>query len=88
VTEVTRKDEPPDLVKASNTLFESRIPAIHRLGIRIVELREDFVAGTAPLGGNLNYQSSMYAGTLFGLGEASAQVCSPPILTCSVSPQR
>jgi len=35
-----------------------------------VELREGFVAGAAPLAGNLNYQGSMYAGTLFGLGEA------------------
>jgi thioesterase domain-containing protein len=62
--------DPPDLVNALNALFESRIPAMHRLGIRIVELREDFVAGTAPLAGNLNHQGSMYAGTLFGLGEA------------------
>jgi hypothetical protein len=43
---------------------------MHRLGIRIVELREGFIAGTAPLAGNLNYRGSMYAGTLFGLGEA------------------
>jgi hypothetical protein len=70
VTEVTHKGDPPDLVNALNTLFKSRIPAMHRLGIRIVELRKDFVAGTAPLAGNLNYQSSMYAGRLFGLGEA------------------
>jgi thioesterase domain-containing protein len=61
---------PPDLVNALNALFESRIPAMHQLGIRIVELREGFVAGIAPLAGNLNYQGSMYAGTLFGLGEA------------------
>jgi acyl-coenzyme A thioesterase PaaI-like protein len=58
------------LVNALNALFENRIPAMYRLGIRIVELRDDFVAGTAPLAGNLNYQGSMYAGTLFGLGEA------------------
>jgi acyl-coenzyme A thioesterase PaaI-like protein len=70
VTGMPTKGDPPDLVNALNALFENRIPAMHRLGIRIVELREDFVAGTAPLAGNLNYQSSMYAGTLFGLGEA------------------
>jgi thioesterase domain-containing protein len=58
------------LASAVNALFESRIPAMYRLGIRIVELREEFVAGTAPLAGNFNYQGSMYAGTLFGLGEA------------------
>ena len=61
---------------------------MYRLGIRIVELRDDFVAGTAPLAGNLNYQGSMYAGTLFGLGEASARARSSPISTCSASPQR
>jgi acyl-coenzyme A thioesterase PaaI-like protein len=70
VTGMPTNGGPPDLVNALNALFKSRIPAMHRLGIRIVELREDFVAGTAPLAGNLNYQSSMYAGTLFGLGEA------------------
>jgi thioesterase domain-containing protein len=64
------KGDQPDLVNALNAVFENRIPAMYRLGIRIVELREDFVAGTAPLAGNLNYQDSMYAGTLFGLGEA------------------
>jgi thioesterase domain-containing protein len=58
------------LAKSVNALFEDRIPAMYRLGIRIVELREGFVVGTAPLAGNLNYQGSMYAGTLFGLGEA------------------
>jgi acyl-coenzyme A thioesterase PaaI-like protein len=47
---------------------------IHRLGIRIVEVRDGFIAGTAPLAGNLNYQGSMYAGTLFGLGEALGAV--------------
>jgi thioesterase domain-containing protein len=62
--------DPEASASALNALFESRIPAMHRLGIRIVELREGFVAGTAPLAGNLNYQGSMYAGTLFGLGEA------------------
>jgi thioesterase domain-containing protein len=64
------KGDQPDLVNALNAVLENRIPAMYRLGIRIVELREDFVAGTAPLAGNLNYQDSMYAGTLFGLGEA------------------
>ena len=62
--------DPADLASSVNALFESRIPAMYRLGIRIVELREGFVAGVAPLAGNLNYQGSMYAGTLFGLGEA------------------
>jgi len=62
--------DPAGLASSVNALFESRIPAMYRLGIRIVELREGFVAGVAPLAGNLNYQGSMYAGTLFGPGEA------------------
>jgi hypothetical protein len=37
--------DPAVLASGVNALFESRIPAMHRLGIRIVELREGFVAG-------------------------------------------
>jgi thioesterase domain-containing protein len=62
--------DPADLVSLVNAMFESRIPVIHRLGIRIVEVRDGLIVGAAPLAGNLNYQGSMYAGTLFGLGEA------------------
>jgi hypothetical protein len=39
-----------------NAMLEDRIPVIHRLGIRIVEVRDGFIAGAAPLAGNLNYQ--------------------------------
>ena len=42
-----------------NAMFEDRIPVIHRLGIRIVEVRDGFIAGAAPLAGNLNYQGSI-----------------------------
>jgi thioesterase domain-containing protein len=66
--------DPAGLVSLVNAMFEDRIPVIHRLGIRIVEARNGFIAGTAPLAGNLNYQGSMYAGTLFGLGEALGAV--------------
>src|SRR6201996_3668619 len=55
-------------------MFEERIPVIHRLGIRIVEVRDGLIVGVAPLADNLNYQGSMYAGTLFGLGEALGAV--------------
>jgi thioesterase domain-containing protein len=66
--------DPDGLATLVNEMFESRIPVIHRLGIRIVEVRDGFIAGAAPLAGNLNYQGSMYAGTLFGLGEALGAV--------------
>jgi thioesterase domain-containing protein len=66
--------DPECVASLVNAMFEDRIPVIHRLGIRIAEVRDGFIAGTAPLAGNLNYQGSMYAGTLFGLGEALGAV--------------
>jgi thioesterase domain-containing protein len=63
-----------DIASLVNSMFEERIPVIHRLGIRIVEVRDGLIVGTAPLADNLNYQGSMYAGTLFGLGEALGAV--------------
>jgi len=66
--------DPAGVARLVNATFEDRIPVIGRLGIRIVEVRDGIIAGTAPLAGNLNYQGSMYAGTLFGLGEALGAV--------------
>jgi len=66
--------DPAGVANLVNAMFEDRIPVIHRLGIRIVEVRDGLIVGTAPLAGNLNYQGSMYAGTLFGLGEALGAV--------------
>jgi thioesterase domain-containing protein len=68
------KPDPAGIAGMVNALFEARIPVIHRLGIRIVEVRDGLIVGAAPLAGNLNYQGSMYAGTLFGLGEALGAV--------------
>ena len=62
--------DPAGVANLVNAMFEDRRPVLHRLGIRIVEVRDGLIVGTAPLAGNLNYQGSMYAGTLFGLGEA------------------
>jgi len=66
--------DPVGVASGVNALIEERIPVMHRLGIRIVEVRDGLIVGTAPLAGNLNYQGSMYAGTLFGLGEALGAV--------------
>ena len=66
--------DPAGVASMVNELIKERIPVMHRLGIRIVEVRDGMIAGTAPLEGNLNYQGSMYAGTLFGLGEALGAV--------------
>ena len=52
-----------------NAFIENQIPVMHRLGIRILDLREGFVVGAAPLAGNVNHLGTMYAGTLFGLAE-------------------
>ena len=76
------------LASAVNALFEHRIPVMHRLGIRIVELREGLVSGAAPLEGNLNYQGSMYAGPCSAWERPSAAACSSPTLTCADSPRR
>ena len=66
--------DPAHIASLVNAMFEDRIPVIHRLGIRIVEVRDGLIVGAAPIAGNLNYQGSMYAGTLFGLGEALGAV--------------
>ena len=58
-----------DLIGLANTVIEHSIPAMHSLGIRVVELRPGYAASTAPLAGNGNHLGSMYAGTLFGLAE-------------------
>lgn len=73
--------DPAGLASLVNAMFEDRIPVIHRLGIRIVEVRDGFIAGTAPLAGNLNYQGSMYAGTCSVWERRWAPLCSRPILT-------
>jgi hypothetical protein len=46
-------DDPDGIASLVNTIFEERIPVIHRLGIRIVEVRDGRIAATAPLAGNL-----------------------------------
>jgi acyl-coenzyme A thioesterase PaaI-like protein len=65
--------DPAGLVSLVNAMFESRIPVIHRLGSNRAGPGRTIV-GAAPLAGNVNYQGSMYAGTLFGLGEALGAV--------------
>lgn len=61
--------DPAGLASRMNAFIESQIPVMYRLGIRIVDLREGFVVGAAPLAGNVNHLGTMYAGTLFGLAE-------------------
>ena len=66
--------DPADVASLVNALIKEQPVATHRLRIRIVEVRDGLIVGTAPLEGNLNDQGSMYAGTLFGLGEALGAV--------------
>ena len=47
--------DPAGVASMVNELIKERIPVMHRLGIRIVEVRDGMIAGTAPLEGNLNY---------------------------------
>jgi thioesterase domain-containing protein len=67
---MTTNDSPDVLASRMNAFIENQIPVMHRLGIRILDLREGSVVGAAPLAGNVNHLGTMYAGTLFGLAEA------------------
>lgn len=58
-----------DLSGLINEFIEQAIPAMHGLGIRVLELAPGHVVATAPLEGNANHLGTLYAGTLFGLGE-------------------
>lgn len=58
-----------DLVSLFNGVIEQAVPAMHGLGIRVAELSPGHVVATAPLAGNSNHLGTLYAGTLFGLGE-------------------
>jgi len=62
-------ESPSGFVEIFNGLIELTVPQMFALGIRVVELREGHVVGTAPIEGNGNHFGSMYAGTLFGLAE-------------------
>jgi acyl-coenzyme A thioesterase PaaI-like protein len=45
------------------------VPRLGQMGIRVVELRRGFVRAEVPLEGNGNHLGTMYAGTLFAIGE-------------------
>ena len=47
--------DPAGVANLVNAMFEERIPVIHRLGIRIVEVRDGLIVGAAPLGSNLKW---------------------------------
>ena len=51
-----------------NAMLEDRIPVIHRLGIRIVEVRDGFIAGAAPLAGNPQFSGLDRPATEAGKG--------------------
>jgi len=57
------------LVELFNSVLQESVPAMHGLGIRVVELQPGRVLGAAPMAGNSNHLGTMYAGTLFGLAE-------------------
>jgi thioesterase domain-containing protein len=58
-----------DMVGLMNSVLQESVPAMHGLGIRVVELRPGHAVGEAPMAGNSNHMGTMYAGTLFGLAE-------------------
>jgi thioesterase domain-containing protein len=61
--------ESPELAEVINAGMEQAVPAMHRLGIRVAEVRPGYAVATVPLAGNSNHFGSMYAGALFGVAE-------------------
>jgi len=58
-----------DPVALMNAVIEHVVPAMHQLGIRVVESHGGRAVGVAPMAGNGNHLGTMYAGTLFSLAE-------------------
>jgi thioesterase domain-containing protein len=58
-----------DWAELINAGMEHAVPAMHNLGIRVVEARPGYAVTTVPLAGNVNHFGSMYAGALFGVAE-------------------
>ncbi len=50
-------------------LLEGTIPIIKAMGIRILEMRDRHVKVVLPLAPNINHIGTMYAGSLFTVGE-------------------
>ncbi|WP_187774378.1 PaaI family thioesterase [Lolliginicoccus suaedae] len=61
-----------------NAFIQQSIPAVPRLGIEVVELREGRAVSALPLEGNANHFGAMYAGSLFCAGELLAGVLVAP----------
>ncbi|WP_236737621.1 PaaI family thioesterase [Mycobacteroides franklinii] len=52
-----------------NAGMEHAVPAMHQLGIRVLEVRPGHAVTVVPLAGNSNHIGTMYAGALFGAAE-------------------
>jgi len=50
-------------------LAETSIEAIKRTGIKVIALKEGYAKMVMPLEGNINHVGTMYAGSLFTIGE-------------------
>jgi thioesterase domain-containing protein len=59
----------PELAEFINAGMRYAVPAMHRLGIRVLEVRPGYAVAAVPLAGNVNHFGSMYAGALFGVAE-------------------
>jgi thioesterase domain-containing protein len=49
--------------------LESAIPIVSQMGLKVVEMKERHVKLLMPLKNNINHVGTMYAGSLFTLGE-------------------
>lgn len=50
-------------------LVESAIPIVSQMGLKVVAMRKGYVKLLMPLKNNVNHVGTMYAGSLFTLGE-------------------
>lgn len=50
-------------------LVESAIPIVSQMGLKVVSMRKGYVKLLMPLKNNINHVGTMYAGSLFTLGE-------------------
>lgn len=62
-------NEDTHLVDMVNSALQHTIPAVHRMGVRAVEVRKGYARTSVPFEGNGNHFGVMYAGVLFSVAE-------------------
>jgi thioesterase domain-containing protein len=58
-----------DKYKTLAAYLESAIPIVSKMGLTVVSMKERYVKLLMPISNNINHVGTMYAGSLFTLGE-------------------